>query len=410
MMNKIVKSILKAWNNWFLKSPERTVSNRRYSAMTKELKDYLLRHFDFRYNRLTGVTEYRPAGEKGTAFRPIDDREMNGMIIDARLKGMLCRHSDLPTLVLSNNIESYNPFHLYMDELPSWDGQDRVTPLLKLVSENDIWLRGARYWLRAMASQWMGRQRSHANTLTPILISDKQGLGKSTFCRRLLPDALQAYYIDNLNLAPGSNPEKKLVKNGLINLDEFDKISERRHADLKNLLQMLTIPIYRGKRIGMVTEDRLASFIGTTNSREVLTDPSGSRRYLCIEVSQSISEEPIEHKQLYAQLKQEIENGESDHMNREEEKELQRHNRAYYRQTPMEDVFYECFRRPNGQEKGIWLTAAEIFRRMQQYNTSALRETSAKQMGSRLIGIGLKAKHTNHGNYYHVIPNDATHG
>lgn len=195
-----------------------------------------------------------------------------------------------------------------------------------------------------------------------------------------------------------------MVKNGLINLDEFDKISERRHADLKNLLQMLTIPIYRGKRIGMVTEDRLASFIGTTNSREVLTDPSGSRRYLCIEVSQSISEEPIEHKQLYAQLKQEIENGESDHMNREEEKELQRHNRAYYRQTPMEDVFYECFHRPNGQEKGIWLTAAEIFRRMQQYNTSALRETSAKQMGSRLIGIGLKTKHTNHGNYYHVIP------
>ena len=105
-MNKIVKSILKTWNNWFLKSPERTVSNRRYSAMTKELKDYLLRHFDFRYNRLTGVTEYRPAGEKRTAFRPIDDREMNGMIIDARLKGMLCRHSDLPTLVLSNNIES----------------------------------------------------------------------------------------------------------------------------------------------------------------------------------------------------------------------------------------------------------------------------------------------------------------
>lgn len=404
MMKKIVKTILKAWNKWFRESHKPIVLNRKAASMTKDLKDYLLQRFDFRYNSLTGVTEYRLAGEKGTAFHPIDEREMNGMIIDARLRGLSCWRNDLPTLILSNKIESYNPFHLYMSELPAWDGKDRVSPFLRQVSENAIWLKGGRYWLRAMVSQWMGMQRRHANTLTPILISDKQGLGKSTFCRRLLPDVLQAYYIDNLNLAPGSNPEKKLVKNGLINLDEFDKISEKRHADLKNLLQMLTVPIYRGKRLGMVTESRLASFIATTNSREVLTDPSGSRRYLCVEVPHTISEKPLDYEQFYAQLKQEIENGERDYMNAEEEDELQRHNRAYYHQTPLEDVFYGCFRRPDGTEKGVWLTAADIFRRMLQHNSSALREISAKQLSYKLVGIGLKARHTNHGNYYHVIP------
>lgn len=235
----------------------------------------------------------------------------------------------VPTLVLSTKVESYHPFHLYMEELPSWDGIDRVTPLLLRVSDDELWLKGGRCWLRAMSSQWMGNVQQHANSLVPILISDEQGLGKSTFCRQLLPDCLRSYYVDNLNLSPGTSPEKKLVTKGLINLDEFDKIGEKRQPDLKNLLQMVSVPIYRGKRLGYVTEPRLASFIATTNSRQILCDVTGSRRFLCVEVKEYIAEETIEHKQLYAQLKQEVADGMPDHLSKEEEKELQRHNKAF---------------------------------------------------------------------------------
>ena len=176
------------------------------------------------------MTEYRSKEEK-TFFRPIDEREMNGMIVDARLKGIACWNSMIPTLVLSNKVKSYNPFYLYMEELPLWDGVDRVTPLLERVSDDALWLKGARYWMRAMTTQWMGLEREHANALVPILVSSQQGLGKSTFCRSLLPESLRAYYLDNLNLSPSASPEKKLVKVGLINLDEFDKISEKRQPD-----------------------------------------------------------------------------------------------------------------------------------------------------------------------------------
>lgn len=98
--------------------------------------------FDFRYNRLTGVTEYREKEAVGKPFRPIDEREMNGMIVDARLAGIPCWNSMIPTLVLSNKVESYNPFQLYMNELPDWDGTDRVTPLLTRVSDDELWLKG----------------------------------------------------------------------------------------------------------------------------------------------------------------------------------------------------------------------------------------------------------------------------
>ena len=379
----------------------------RANRNTEKLLKYLLSRFDFRHNQLTGVTEYRSKENTCTAFRPVDERNLNGMIVDARLKGIACWNSMVPTLVLSDKVEDYHPFHLYMSELPDWDGTDRVTPLLARVSDDALWMKGGRYWLRALTAQWMGMERTHANTLVPVLVSSEQGLGKSTFCRSLLPESLRDYYLDNLNLSPGSSPEKKLVRTGLINLDEFDKISEKRQPDLKNLLQMMSVPVYRGKRLGYVTEPRLASFIATTNSRQILSDPTGSRRFLCVEVTELIPNVAIEHKQLYAQLKQEVLDGERDYLNKEEEKEVQRRNKAYYRHSPLEDVFHACFRRPKPEEDGDWLTAAEIFRLMNKRNASALRGISAKHLSFRLIAMGFKPRHTMYGNCYHVVRAEA---
>ena len=398
------KAILEWWSKQlFTNEKTKDVNNEDKPVQsTKRLNDFLNKRFDFRFNRLTGVTEYREKEAVGVPFRPIDEREMNGMIVDARMAGIPCWNSMVPTLVLSNKVESFNPFRLYVEELPEWDGLDRVTPLLKSVSNDEMWLKGGRCWLRAMTSQWWGMERNHANSLMPVLFSSEQGLGKSTFCRQLLPESLREYYLDNLNLSPGTSPEKKLVTKGLINLDEFDKITEKRQPDLKNLLQMISVPVYRGKRLGYVTEPRLASFIGTTNSRQILCDVTGSRRFLCVEVKQSIPDKPLEHKQLYAQLKSELLRGERDFLTKEEERELQYRNKKFYRQSLLEDVFFSCFRVSEKEEEGRWFTAAEMFRVMVKRNPSALRGVSAKQLSHRLSGLGLKYKHTNHGNYYLV--------
>ena len=402
-MKEFICNLIQRMGTFFNPKHEKQVQVEKANGNTRKLQRFLLERFDFRYNLLTGVTEYRSKSVTNTPFSPIDERNMNGMIVDARLKGIACWNSMVPTLVLSDKVESYHPFHLYMSELPEWDGTDRVTPLLSRVSNDSLWLRGGRYWLRALTAQWLGLNRTHANTLVPVLVSSEQGLGKSTFCRSLLPDSLRAYYLDNLNLSPSSSPEKKLVKVGLINLDEFDKISEKRQPDLKNLLQMLSVSVYRGKRLGYVTEPRLASFIATTNRRQILSDPTGSRRFLCVEVTDMISNEPIEHKQLYAQLKQEVLNGERDYLNKEEEKEVQRRNKAYYRQSPLEDIFHACYRRPKADEEGQWFTAAEMFRTLCKRNPAALRGISAKQLSYRLTVMGFKPRHTDHGNYYHVV-------
>ena len=110
-----------------------------------------------------------------------------------------------------------------------------------------------------------------------------------------------------------------------------------------------------------------------------------------------ISEEHIEHKQLYAQLKQEVMNGERDYLNKEEEKEVQCRNKAYYRQSPLEDVFHAHDRRPE----------ADMFRTLSKKNPSALRGISAKQLSFRLTAMGFKPRHTDHGNFYHVVRTEA---
>ncbi|MBR6550136.1 MAG: DUF3874 domain-containing protein, partial [Paludibacteraceae bacterium] len=95
------------------------------------------------------------------------------------------------------------------------------------------------------------------------------------------------------------------------------------------------------------------------------------------------------------------------YLNKEEEKEVQRRNKAYYRQSPLEDVFHAYFRHPRGDEEGEWFTAAEMFRILSKRNASALRGISAKQLSFRLTAMGFKPRHTDHGNYYQVVRTDA---
>lgn len=405
MKQMLMEALQKVWRNWLREneSVRKETSEEPKGNSTLQVQRFLEMHFDFRYNTLTGVTEFRPRDAKEQTFLPVDERQLNGMIVDARLKGIYCWNSAISTLVLSNKVEAYHPFRSYMDELPAWDGVDRVTPLLQRVSDDELWLGGARCWLRAMVSHWMGEEHSHANSMMPILISRNQGLGKSTFCRMLMPDSFRTYYLDNLNLSPGASPEKRLISKGLINLDEFDKIGEKRQPDLKNLLQMLSVPVYRGKRLGYVTEPRLASFIATTNNPHILTDRSGSRRFLCVEVKQFISSEPLQHKQLYAQLKHELKAGLPTYLNKNEEAAWQRHNRKFYQESLLEDVFHSCFRLPENVAEGEWLTAAHIFKVMVKHNSTALRGISAKRLSYHLRGMGLESKHTQYGNVYRVV-------
>lgn len=409
-MLKKMKEILK---KWFGKNPVSTTETvtetarpmderTKKPALLQQLEEFLFASYDFHFNLLTEQTEYRVKGEK--RFLLVDQRTLNTLCIEARAAGINCWDKDVSRLLCSQKIADFHPFTSYMENLPDWDGIDRVTELAQRVSDIPVWLNGFHRWMLGMTAQWMKLESQCANAVAPLLISTEQGRCKSTFCSRLLPEELQAFYIDKFDITGVSGCEQKLSHFGLINMDEFDRYSTRSMATLKNLMQLKRLTFRKSHRSYYSQLPRIASFIGTSNQKELLTDTSGSRRFLCVEVKQKIDCSGIDHTQLYAQLKAELLNGERYWFSAEEEQAIQENNRAFYKQSPAQEIFHKCFRLPADEKEGRLMTATEIFCRLQRKFPAALRGSNASQMGKMLQALGVRSTHTRLGNAYLVVP------
>ena len=391
--------IIKIWKKWFGQRAGQVKNTSKKeihpSTMLQRLETYLSDKYDFRFNVLTEQTEYAPKTE--TSYQMIDQRTLNTFCIDARSHGINCWDKDVSRLLLSQKIKDFHPFTNYMTNLPAWDGTDRVTELAQRVSDKPLWVHGFHRWMLAMAAQWMNLDAQCANAVAPLLISTEQGRCKSTFCSILLPEELQRFYIDKFDITSVSGCEQKLSLFGLINMDEFDRYGIRTMATLKNLMQLKKLTFRKSHRSYYSQLPRIASFIGTSNQKELLTDTTGSRRFLCVEVKEKIDCTRPDYAQLYAQLKAELLAGERYWFTSEEEKEIQANNRPFYKALPEQEVFFKCFRLPEEGEKGIQLSATEIFCRIQKRFPAALR-------GGNVRAMEIPRMHTREGSMYQVVP------
>ena len=367
------------------------------------METFLDGKYDFRYNRLTEETEYRRRDVSRGKFNPLDQRALNSFCIEARKEGIDCWDRDISRYVYSKNVVEYHPFQLFLDELPEWDGVERVEALAARVSASPLWVKSFRRWMLGMVAQWLQMDQLHANSVAPLLVSRRQGRQKSTFCKLLLPEVLQHYYTDSFDVSMQSGAERKLSDYGLINLDEFDKFSSGKQALLKNLMQMSGLNIRKAHRKNYSHLPRIASFIATSNQKELLTDSTGSRRFLCVEIDETIDCSPVDHAQLYAQLKAELLSGERYWFTGEEESEIMQSNAAFYKHAVEEDVFHSCFRAAELEEKALSLSAAAIFARLKKFNPAAMRSVSPANFGKLLVSLGVERKHTKYGNLYQVV-------
>lgn len=390
-------------------SPMETKESKRRDTLcktknlTENVESFLKSHYDFRYNVLTEETEFRSLERMNEGFQSVNQRVLNTLCMEAHEAGIVCWDRDLSRCIYSTRIVEYHPFRLYLDELPKWDGIDRVMDLARRVSENPLWKKEFRIWMLGMTAQWMGIMGDHANSVAPLLISTEQGYLKSTFCKSLLPSVLQRYYMDKVDLTGQGNVERRLAEMGLLNLDEFDKYSPIKMPLLKNLMQMVSLSLCKAYQKNYRSLPRIASFIGTSNRKDLLTDPTGSRRFICVLVEHPIDCKLIEYEQLYAQLKEEILSGERYWFTKEEEQELQRNNLSFYRQGPVEDVLRSCYRSVEKGEECELLSAADIFQYLKKKNPAAMRGANPASLAQVLVAVGIERKHTKFGNVYRVI-------
>ena len=380
-------------------------------ATTEPLIQSIIRRITTRYvlrhNTVMGYTEYRPNHTWATPWAPVTDKVINTFTTDLQLAGLVVWDRDVKRFVNSTRISEYNPIEDYLWTCRGkWDGRDRIRALAATVPTDNAaqWADWFHTWFLAMVAQWQGRNRRYGNAIVPLLIS-AQGMHKSTFCRSLLPPELRSWgYTDNLSLAEERSVHLAMSQMLLINLDEFNRISpQKQQGFLKNILQLPSVKVKRpyGKHI----EDapRLASFIATTNMGDVLTDPSGSRRFLGIHVKGSIdvSQTP-NHEQLYAQAQQELEEGARYWFDEAETEQIMRHNRQFQLQPSALQFFLEHFE-PGVGDQGRWLSASAILQELRQRCGSVFVAPSVNTFGRQLHGQeGLMCRHSRIGEQYYI--------
>ena len=291
-------------------APQATASTTN-SSLTEQAIALMGELYDIRYNVLDRTPEVQRRDQADKGFVPVSKLVRNTMVIDLHKRGCMVWNNDVDRIVESAYMPQYHPFSAYLQALPKWDGTDRVSPLAERVSTDALWRMVFGRWLRCMVAGWVqaasGGASTCGNAMIPLLVSEEQGVRKSTFCRMLLPPELRNYYTDKFELAGDERLELALSRFALVNLDEFDRYNKLHNAKLQNLVQLGTMQARRPYAAGFSKMARVASFIGTSNRFDLLTAPTGRRRFYCQEVKRVIDcDTQLDYAQLYAQLLHEV--------------------------------------------------------------------------------------------------------
>ena len=319
---------------------------------------YLWERYEFRYNVLARCYEYREVsampvsslssgegGGRGRYFRPLDDEQRRYLLMQLQHAGINVPYiSHIQAIVDCGRATRYNPVTDYFACLPEWDGEDHIGNLMRRVTGDEFALTLLRRWIVGMVAQATGRTGGYGHSLCPLLISERQGWGKSQFTKLLMPPELMVHYTDTFNLVQEEQCLRKMAQHLLVNLDEFDRHSATAHATLKGLLQLADIKVKRPHRAQFEEMPRMASFIGTSNRRMLLRDRTGSRRYICVELSAPIDvDTPVDHAQLYAQALHLLDEGMRYWLDEEETLRPEEHNAPYKMEHGPEELLTQHF-------------------------------------------------------------------
>ncbi len=382
------------------------------SALAAE--QFLTENYCFRRNLLNGKVEFATKQSDGQAsdYRPLTQEALNSIILRAKRED-ICEGSnpktDIVEFIHSEEVCAYNPIGEYLDNLPQWDGQNHVAQLFsRLPGLSSEQLAFLSIWLRSTVAHWLQMDTLHGNEIVPTLIG-AQGCGKTTFFKRLLPANLRQYFLDHLNLSNKFDKEMALTNNLLVCLDELEAIRPSQQASLKQTLSKSKVngrPIY-----GCAQEDRarFASFVSTTNNPHPLTDVTGSRRYICLQIPQGQyidNSGEIDYDQLYAQVIYELREQKAPYwFNNDEVARIQQLNQEFMEQKDIVEIIKVCFRKPMENEHVKSMNTSDLLEYIHsKYPTIIDNFSTRVRLGQAMKLLEYESTSRGHASYYKAVP------
>ena len=413
MLNEVIHTVEKSVDN--MNEVDVDNSSGYVEKDSKELSDnimsmigFLCKKYDFRYNSVMKFTEYRPKDKDYWGFQPVDARVQKRMTLEVQLANIRVSIKDVRNYLESDLLSTYNPVENFLFKcMGKWDGKDHIRALARTVpTDNPHWEDWFYTWFLAMVDQWRSySHRKYGNSVAPLLIS-KQGYNKSTFCRSLVPPELQWGYNDNLVLSEKRQVLQAMCQALVINLDEFNQISPQvQQGFLKNIIQLPSVKMKPPYGSHVQEFPRMASFIATSNMEDILSDPSGNRRFLGVELTGPIDVSQLpNYEQLYAQALSALQAGEKTYFDAEQTKMIMASNRKFEVISPIDQYFNLYFDLTDDVKQGEYLTAAEIFQELKSHIGSSVKLSNLITFGRKLSQMpSIHRKRFNDGMRYLVV-------
>ena len=404
---------------------------KEYTATVEDIQNFLMDRILLRHNVITRRVEYRlPSSyeNEGTEWQPISDRVVNSLWSELSAEKVV-RAQDIYRVLESDFVPEFNPFTFYLEHLPPWNGEDYIfamsvsvsvkapikreksdacigsipdpwSPTRSLsereeaqseikgeVEEQMLFAQYLKKWLVGMVAGWID---PHVVNNVILVLIGEQGSYKTTWFNYILPPELRAYFYTKTNASRmGRDDLLILAQYGLVCCEELDTM---RPSELNQLKAAVTMPsIDERAAYAHFHEHRkhIASFCGTGNNMQFLSDPTGNRRWLTFEVEsiESPREEPFEYEGIYAQAYALYQQGFQFWFSREEILKLAEHNRQFETPRLESELVQLYFRKPVGVGGGIFMSVA---RAMQIVSANISQKISAVYLGRAFMEQGFR--------------------
>ncbi len=243
-------------------------------------KNYLDENFDFRINSISQRVTFKRKHD--TNYQVLTDFTRNSIYIELKSNGKQIGFEDFKKLLFSNQIPVINPLKEFIiKQSKNCKDEDYIQQIAETVTvENGKnWNAYFKKWFVAMVANVFDELRCTNHSC--LVLAGEQGTFKTTWLESLIPEELLEYRYTGQIKPENKDTLKQLALRLLIVIDDqLHKLNKTNQDDLKFLIT-LNVVSYRGlfKEFDY-DSPRLASFCGSVNGREYLTDLTGSRRFL----------------------------------------------------------------------------------------------------------------------------------
>ena len=395
-----------------MQEKEHKKSWREAYASVEDIKGFLGGRLYLRHNVITRRVECRlPSNYEtdGTDWQPISDRVVNSLWAEMSREKPV-RAQDIYRVLESDFVEEYHPFRYYLEHLPPWDGQDYIIELSVSVTirggveKQMLFYEYLKKWLVAMVAGWI--DETVVNHVMLVLIGE-QGSYKTTWFNYLLPPELKSYFYTKTNSnRMGRDDLLTLAQYGLVCCEELDTM---RPSELNQLKAALTMPsIDERAAYAHFHEHRqhIASFCGTGNNVQFLSDETGNRRWLPFEIEsiRSPREEPFNYAGIYAQAYALYQEDFHYWFSQDDIRRLSEHNRAFETPKSAHELIGKYLRKPRPGEPGQFVSATDI---LQMVGSNPVLRLTANLVGRAMTDLGFERVRSHGERGYIVVPYSA---